>query len=342
VNANTDPTGSFRTHAGYLKAIERLSGFRLFTSEEATLNALATRIRSEPGFSSIQTRASGRAAELRRRLRAAWGTELLLSLTGEYAPEDLVGLGNSWGAVQTYYAAYHAVQALVVARGDARPESHGKTQKLFIDQWVTPGRTLGPWSLAASAAGYENLPSGKSIDEQIHPWTRCDSDTCWDIVAKAYRTTRDEAVSEAFQRKRDQKTRQRRRDWEMEEQARLAASKRPRKIPVFGRANLTVAERQVAANGVRPQGFLDYLYRLRMRAQYEDATMFTDGPESPSDSALVYASLRRITASTLLLHELWIRQIVGEPRLRSLTDEWLATSTATANPVAGRYSLIFP
>jgi hypothetical protein len=80
-------------------------------------------------------------AGVRRSLANAWGTELLLGLSRQYAVEDdLVRLANNWGAVQAYYVVYHAFQAYLLANGEARPTTHSKTQRMFADRWA--GRTL--------------------------------------------------------------------------------------------------------------------------------------------------------------------------------------------------------
>jgi hypothetical protein len=145
----------------------------------------------------------------------------------------------------------------------------------------------------------------------------------------------------AFKR-RDAKRRARRTAWATEEAERLAAGRKARKQPDFPRPRLTPAERSTVEGGVRPFGFLDYMYRLRIKAQYEDATMFTEGPESESDSVLVYRDLRRLTGTTLLLHELHVRETIGRSMFEPLVDEWLTTSGSPVNPLADRRSMLLP
>ena len=75
---------------------------------------------------------------------------------------------------------------------------------------------------------------------------------------------------------------------------------------------------------------IDYLYRLRLRSNYEDATMFTDGPDSPAESWMVYDHLCRITSTTLLVHELHVGRVIGRATLTSLVDEWLNSAAVNA------------
>ena len=78
---------------------------------------------------------------------------------------------------------------------------------------------------------------------------------------------------------------------------------------------------------------LDYLYRLRLRSNYEDSTMFTDGPERTSDSRQVHRSLCRITSATALIHELFIQKLIGPARFDAIADDWLAASGSPARAV---------
>ncbi len=63
-------------------------------------------------------------------LRRAWATARLLEHTHVLAEDsEIIRLANSWGAVQTYYVLYGAAQALVVAEGGTRPQSHEPTKR---------------------------------------------------------------------------------------------------------------------------------------------------------------------------------------------------------------------
>jgi hypothetical protein len=264
-------------------------------------------------------------AGVRRSLANAWGTELLLGLSREYAVEDdLVRLANNWGAVQAYYVVYHAFQAYMLANGEARPTTHSKTQRMFADRWA--GRTLHmpPWTLAAGEGGFHNGPTGRDIDLSVHQWKFCDATNCWDIAAQALRSTREDAMPDAMHAKRESKRKDRRRAWQKEEEGRVAKGRKPRKPPTVRLPQLTAAEKVAVRRGVRRYTAMDYLYRLRIKSNYEDSTMFTDGPTDEYASSAVHDDLVRLAASALLLHELHIRQLIGVPRMTALVDDWLA------------------
>jgi hypothetical protein len=341
--ASDDPTGSFKTHAGYIHSLAYLCGYTMLKRDPAVSAALATRIRAEPSYSALAVRAGFDGDQIRRSLNAAWGSELLLAVTGMYAPEELRGVSNTWVAIQAYYACYHVTQALVIAKGQTRPTSHTKTQKVFVDAWVTPPRNLMPWSLGATATGYANLPSGHAVDEHVHPWVAPDASSAIDVACKALRTTREDFIVEEKKRERHKKQTALRKAWEAKEADRLAKGRKPRKNPTFPLPHLTPTEHAAVRLRTRAYGVLDYLYRLRIKAQYEDATLFSEGPEDPADSLLVYQRIDQLVRATLLLHELYIERIIGRSVFEKLVDAWIRRQASTpVNPLAARRHLVLP
>lgn len=276
-------------------------------------------------------------------LANAWGTELLIILSGRYASGDeLLRLSNNWAAVQTYYVFYHAAQALAVANDMPRPQGHPSTQRVFMSSWATRNVSLPPWSLAAAHSKYLNLPPGRLIDDDIHPWTRCDKETCWDLSAKALRTTRGDAILLAIRQKREAKRKGRRKAWEAKEAQRIAKGGRQRTSPRFPLPQLNQAEKSTVESNVRPRTLMDYLFRLRIKSNYEEARMFTEGPPDDVSSRRVHRDLRFLASSTMLLHELHIRQIIGIKEMSRLVDDWLLMNTppGTELGLASRRNLV--
>lgn len=320
---------TFRTHHNYLRAFAMLcttpyqSGVTLlFIKLDKQLAGLAPSIVSSPSMAP-PANAKSDLAQTRSSLLNAWGTEMLLALGGQIASEEeLLRLMNNWAVVQTYYVTYHAVQALLCARGQVRPESHPKTQAQFAAMWADRQLALPPWSLGAAYGGWKNPPT-KGIDDSINPWSNCDPHNCWNLAAKALRTTRDDAVAARMNDARDRKRGANRKAWREEEDARLAAGRKRRKEPTWGKPQLKAPEKQAVASKVRTFTLLDYLYRLRIKTNYEDAGMFIEGPEDEISSGQVHRDLTAIASCTLLLHELHIAHIVGKAKFLQWADAWL-------------------
>ncbi len=320
---------SFRAHANYLRAFAMLcttpyqKGVTLlFIRLQQQLAHLAPAVIVLPSMTAPTT-ATPNLTQTRTSLINAWGTELLLALGGELASEeDLLRLMNNWAVVQAYYVGYHAVQALLAARGQPRPESHPKTQAQFATMWADRALNLPPWTLGARDGGWCNL-SSHSIDDSLSPWSGCDPISCWSLAAKALRTTREDAVQERLLTARDRKRSSNRKTWHEEERRRLDAGRRPRKEPNWPRPHLAASEKRTVQSRVRSYTILDYLYRLRIKTNYEDAGMFIEGPEDHISSRHVHNDLVAIAGCTLLVHELHIAAIIGRDTLLQWADGWL-------------------
>ena len=336
---DTEATAVFRTHANYLRAFAMLIGGGFAGDIPATLTNAAERL------SDVLPRSSANAfdeAVLSGCLSRAWGTELLLAMGRRVAGEDeMLRLTNSWGVVQAYYAAYSVAQALIVAEGRPRPEQHGATQRQAVDLWVTRGYAVAPWSFAMASPTDTRAAADGSIHgpgrplQEVHNWSGCDRTTCWDLAANALRSTRQDAVLRALINARERKLTERRRSWRRGEAARIQAGKRLRKEPRWpGHANLTTEERKSAEHDVRPYTILDYLYRLRVKANYEDATVFTEGPGDERATSQVAYDLELIAAATCLAHEMRIGRLMGREKLMALVDSWLEVNGAADRDIA--------
>ena len=287
------------------------------------LEALSRRIVAS-GLITGRRRDSLDTDQVRKSLHAAWGTEALLQLTGRVlGEEEILRLSNNWSAIQTYYVFYHCAQALHVAGGHELPDSHPKTQNIFCDQWAGRHGDLSPWAFAYGFDGLVNVPPRVSVDMRIHSWSRCDGDNLWSIAGKALMTTRRDVVKEKRKEQRERKRLTVRRLWRAEEQRRIALGSKARRELKYALPKLTEEELVGVDRNTRPFTIMDYLYRLRIKTNYEDSNMFTDGPEDNQGSRNVRISLCQIANGTLLLYERAIQAIIGSHQLREWADAWI-------------------
>ena len=87
---------------------------------------------------------------------------------------------------------------------------------------------------------------------------------------------------------------------------------------------------------VRPYTMLDHLFRLRIKANYEEARMFTEGPDSESISSLVALDMVRIASATMIAHERRIAQLLGKNSIIDIADDWIKTNSPPARMGIGR------
>ena len=143
------------------------------------------------------------------------------------------------------------------------------------------------------------------------------------VACKAIRTTREEAFPERIKNSREAKRKKRRHEWQEQEKKRLAKGRQARPEPKFKLPNLTAEERNAAKRGIRSYSILDYLYRLRIRTNYGDAAMFTDGPENDADSEIVRIALTGIVSTSLFAAELILTTAHdGRDKLRAWAEQW--------------------
>lgn len=334
---DTPHNRSFRTHAAYLDSFRDLAFGSGFKGRHRDLPALGDRALAAYGNKIKRVQGSDEDV-IRGCLYRAWGTETMLCTTAELSGDaELTRLALAWGAVQAYYACYGAVQAVLTAGGKPRSEQHNATQRQCAELWTQRSFTLEPWSFASSEPGARGACSDgflngplRSLDLTLHPWLGLAPGQEWDLAAKALRTTREERVKDALTRARDTKQKARAKEWRDEEAARLASGRKARALPAFPLPQLTSAEKQAERARVRPFTLLDYLFRLRLKANYADYELFSQGPERDSDAERFSSNLQDIVTSTLLVHELLLGQMLGPQWVTHQASDWLKKHDASA------------
>jgi hypothetical protein len=293
------PRPDFHTHRKYIRAFAVMCGhiyghvhWRVWEDLAALVKAAESY--TEPGKGTPDLEA------LRRSLESAWVAEALLAHAYHFAPEgDHVRLNNVWAVVQAYYVHYHATRALRVARGLPPPDGHTGARAVFADAWADRRVFIPPCSFGVGPRGVRNAPPGIEIDPKLHPWSACDETTCWSLAAMALRTTRNEFVKER------------------EGAIRLKK----------GGHRLTPAERQAIEGKVRTYTLMDYLWRLRVKANYLDASMFTEAPKGrkrwgKDDSFGLLQDLKDLAANVLLVHEMHVLAKLGRTRFLEIAEGW--------------------
>lgn len=330
--------GSFRAHQNYLTAFSYLAGFPPETGRGlVVLEGMAATVVA--AFPRRGGNRSFHAQELAACLNRAWGTELILDMSLRFASEDeLMRIANSWGCVQLYYVGYSATQALIVASGQPRPDSHTKTQEQAVTLWTNrqAGSGIAPFSFAAKPGSmgnknpqaYAHGPGRDILD--VHSWSPCNKHNYWDLAAMALRTTREGVLEDIFSKMRKERLAAKRRVWREKEKAHLAKGKLPREQPDFKKAIVTQGEKRICEQKMRSYGWLDYLYRLRIKANYEETEMFTKGPQDGYTSGIVARNMVRIASATMIAHEVRIAQMLGKQTVLDLARDWVQANTPPA------------
>lgn len=312
--------GAFRTHMHYLQAFSKLSSRNQRTALE-TYAAIKQQFFSSPDMPQFSFPIRD-PDQVCRSLQIAWGTELLLCLGSRFLQADeVIRLSNNWNVVQAYYVLFHATQALTVARGNDPQDSHPRMQNCFIDFWARLPEAFTPWSLSVGANGHQ--PTSIRVDENVHSWSLVTTGNCASLACKAIRTTWDDSIADSLRAGRVTKQRSARRVWRAAEKARTEKGRKPRPEPKLPLPRLTREETEKIITGERNFSILDYLYRLRIRSNYIDAGMFTDGPEGQTESSTVRECLKVIVCTSLHATELMLTTFSdGTEKLREWGRAW--------------------
>ncbi|MFC8176678.1 hypothetical protein [Streptomyces sp. NPDC057325] len=343
--SDSEQTRSFRTHASYIRAFRELALGEEIAEPESAVVRLHASAASILYRQPVPPRPYDRE-QLFGCLRRAWATARLLEHTHELAGDsEIIRLANSWGAVQAYYVLYGCAQALMVAEGGARPQAHEPTKRRYVDLWTSRTMQLAPWTLAAAAPGTRLADAdgflsgpGRPLDLELHPWVSWQSEQAWDIAAKALRSTRQILVDDRLSHKRRELLSAKKKAWRADREVRLVSGRPP--VPEPKSARLSAAQKEEVTSATRPVTMADYLYRLRIKANYEDVTMFSNGPTADHEASAVGSDLIALVCATLLVHELRIAALVGRKELIKAMDSALLYGAAdSAGSLAQRRDL---
>jgi hypothetical protein len=318
----SNPQPSFYTHANYITAFHTILDRR----PKGVVQSLADSVHDRVVFSGIlptQKRSPIDLPQLRLSLSNAWGTEHILYVLKEASDDDETSrLANNWACIKIYYIFYHSVQALRVAQGHSRMDSHDKTQNSFFNCWCNRGKELGPWTLSYHPNEAINAPNTIRIDLRINQFEQCTEEKCWSLALKALRTTREDEFKSGLLRARLKKQKNEKDAWKKPEEERLGQGKRPRRSPSLALPLLTDSEKACVNASLRPYTLMDYLYRLRIKSNYVDSDMFTEGPQNTKVSRAFLEQICDLASMTIFVTELCVSRYWGRSDFLSFRESW--------------------
>lgn len=232
--------------------------------------------------------------EIKKLLFNAWNSEIVLALPSSISPE-FVKYANHWSPVQAYYAVYLAIQAFFRSvRLESPPNNHAKSLRT-ISEYVTRQNLFPPyWNVCCSGAPtlaevkHVNLPANEKI-EMISCLSSPRFEEFWSWYAMLLRTTRERQ----FKRKL------------ADSGSRFKTKKGTR------RKRFTPTQKARVLADLHATTVFDFVYRFRLRSNYEDADAFILGTTSNTDASEFNEALRHFTATTLFIIELQVVSRIG-------------------------------
>ncbi len=277
------------------------------------LTTLASAIESRPAYQSIRRRAYAQPERLAGLLSIAWQTELALNVPSLIHEEDLASLSIHWGTIQLYYVVYCGACAWLEAmQGSSAPDSHraalnslshhAVNQRVFPLPWGAACRSCTPAAFCGEAASHQPAPVNVL---KSPPRSRA-----LDYLCLALKKTREwQLGTRVDQWKKD-----------------------------HARRRISRAEKCLQ-DGFPPTTVFDFLWKLRVRTNYQDAEFFAVAQQYTADAVRYHRALCQIAAASLLLFEKLLVAAHGKATVARLAQGLLDRSATSQSTLGRRLSL---
>jgi len=217
--------------------------------------------------------------------------------------DDLAATANLWLPVQAYYAVEGMGIAALIAMGREPPKTHAKFLVLFSEVLVNylpkPFNALcagGPEPGDFDYTGINARPALVTAQNQLTSPRLVEGDL---LLAKSLSMTRNRHLDELFRSERKNGLK-----------------------PGQKRRNLKLAEKIEKTNRVKPTSIAHLLYRMRLRSNYDDPSMFVAGFDDGDGAIEHYRYLTELTAAMIEMLGAIVSRGVGAPAMQSLEDSF--------------------
>lgn len=269
---------AFDTYFSYLKSISEC-----VENSVEEIDSFLDQITANRAFKKIQTKKDLDIKKISKILRNAWYTEFQmnqLTLTTEFA-----GFSLHWAQVYTYYSCYLQIRAYLISQKQEVNPKHRTTLKHF-SQELDKRRDLfpSPWSLLCEKNPDDNLFINKNSDfTNNHQLSNKAKENPIDNFSKFLKTTRKKELERKYS------------EWKKEN----------------SKKRISPQQKKIIIGNTPPTSIYDCLYRLRIRANYENADTFIFSSIPDEDAEKFHKSLQNIV---------WISSLI----LETITAKYLS------------------
>lgn len=291
----------FRAYLNYFEDLAGTIG-GLYGLTESLASGVHDAVEAQPSTGRIQRRVldASRSTHIERAFRKSWGTLRRLDLEVE-DPEFFDEEANAWIPAQAYYAVYHAILGFAAASAQLVPRDHAATLRLAGKE-VVRGALPAPWDAWCDGCPHTGshrfgglFPSGDAVHvlSSPDPWT---SD---DRLAMLLRTTRKKELDRRFHQERQRDVK-----------------------PGRTRRNLNKGDKEHIAGRMPPTTLFDVFWRIRKKANYEDADTFVLGADDETDARRLAQALVIVTDGTVAALEGLAAAYVGPELLAAAAQAY--------------------
>ncbi|MDO3696027.1 hypothetical protein QVZ41_14335 [Wenyingzhuangia sp. chi5] len=260
---------SFDTYFSYLKSISKCA-----TDSVAEIDNFLDTITKNKAFKKIQTKKDLDLSKISKILRNAWYTEFQmnqLSTTSEFA-----GFSLHWAQVYAYYSCYLQIRVYLLSQNQIVNPKHLTTLRHFSQELDKRSKIFPhPWNLLCEKNPNDNLfINKKEIYTDIHQLSNLATLNPVDNFSKFLKTTRKREIEKKCN------------EWKIDNRKKRTPKNIKDKI----------------IQNTPPTSIYDCLYRLRIRANYENADTFIFSQVSDHVASEFHECLKNIVwISSLIL-----------------------------------------
>jgi hypothetical protein len=273
VDVDTPEAHAFTTYLAYWEAFASI--LTELYPEPARLVAELQARKKYRSLSSSQF--AGDTARLQELLLNSWHHELGLHMVDEDDPR--VTAYNHQVLVSAYYAISHSARAWLLAHYNSQPTNHRHALSALAAMLHESRLFPVPWNFTCTRIGealqWSGFPKPLSVVSNLSS-----SYDCYDMVAKALRTTRGKRVKELVEIQRTA----------------LKAKRAPNGLL------------KTVDQGAEPTTVFDVLWRSRTRSSYGNPSMFYVGTLDPFRAQAMLRSVKTVVEVTMLLFESCVAQ----------------------------------
>lgn len=280
---------AFDTYLSYLTGISNS-----IQSSIETNYVFLNEITESKAFQKIQTKKNIDIDKISKLLRNAWYTEFQLnnlSITPDFA-----GFSLHWGQVYAYYSCYLQIRVYLISQNKNVNPKHRTTLKQFSEELKTRKQLFPtPWKILCDDDPSKNVFINKLESFKDHHQLSNEAKlNPIDNFAKFLKTTRKKEI--------DRKCK----EWKDEHKK----NRTPRQV------------REKFINTTPPTSIYDCLYRLRIRANYENADTFIFSNIPDEQSKQFHDSLKNIVWISSLILETISAKYISSKNYKLILDKY--------------------
>lgn len=293
VSGSAEAAIALRTYYVYIQAFSLLASAQI-GNEQQQLSS----------FQRLQRLSTHPPESVQKLLFRGWLTLRAMQLLPIHQHPTLATTANFWAPVQAYYAIHGVGSAVLACLGNSIPEDHRAFRaSMSGDQGV---QRLLPypfnmWCKGLSLGDHEcpyqfgNCRTAVREAKQASNLQTPNRLTAHTLAAKALLTTRNKFLEDLFEKQRSTKVTR-------------------GKI----RRNIMSEEKRRTEKKLHPTSIFDFLYRIRVRSNYDDPEMYIYGHTDTTTAGRHYTHLLHLTTALIECLERIIAQKCGS----TLLGQW--------------------